>query len=130
MNDFDFVRRNSHPHMFLPLGFADRHPAKDFFKQGEAANAVGDQSHPSALEMAVAPARGLKRRPKIAREAALAGLTMVQEKTIDAGEAIIVEIMNHGDVPFQGQLVNDRGHGRKNVMNLPDIIVVASLQLL
>ena len=67
------------------------------------------------------PASGLKRRPKIARKTALAGLAMIQEKAVHAGKAIIVEVMHDRDLPLQGLLVNHRRHDREDVVDLPEI---------
>src|SRR5271170_3182767 len=106
VNHPDALRRYAHADVLPLLRLADGHPAEDLLEERQAANVMGDHSHPSAVEMAVVPARGLEGGPEIAREAALAGLAVVEEKAVHARKAVVVQVMDDGDFPLQGQFVD------------------------
>ena len=82
---------------------------------------IRNQSHPSALETAIPPASGLKCGPEITGETTLAGLAMIQEKTVNARKTIIVKIMDDRDFPLQSLAINHRRHDREDVVDLPKI---------
>ena len=81
----------------------------------------GDDPHPPTDPTAVVPAGGLEGGPEIAGEASLAGLAVIEKKTVDAAHAIVVKIMNHRNAKGKRGGVDGGGKSRKNIVNQPEI---------
>lgn len=84
-------------------------PCRDFVEQPHGAKATEDKPRHSAGQMAVPPAGRLQGRPKVAMNTSLAGLSVVDKKSVGARHPIVVKKMNDGDLKVEGRLINRRG---------------------
>jgi hypothetical protein len=90
------------------LGLAEGNPGVHPLKNPQTAQIKKDESLPPRNKMTIAPASGLEGRPKVASDASLAGLAVIQKKAIHAAETVIMKKMDYGDMELKSSLIDRR----------------------